>query len=66
MIDTEEKYYTGKYDRAFKEIFLKESNKDLLKVLLEAILNVKIYDIEYEPTERLSNHLKIKKKTFDC
>ncbi|MBP3766144.1 MAG: PD-(D/E)XK nuclease family transposase, partial [Bacilli bacterium] len=66
MIDTEEKYYTGKYDKAFKEIFLKESNKDLLKVLLEAILNVKIYDIKLEPTERLSNHLKIKKKTFDC
>ena len=32
------KYYTCKYDRPFKEIMLKESNKDILKKLLEHIL----------------------------
>lgn len=34
MIATKEKFYTCKNDRAFKEIFLKEENKELLIKLL--------------------------------
>ena len=29
------KFYTCKYDRAFKEVFMKEDNKDILTNLLE-------------------------------
>ena len=46
------KFYTCKYDRPFKEIFLNEKNKHLLKGLLETILKVKIDDIEIRPTEK--------------
>jgi hypothetical protein len=49
MIGVEEKYYTCRYDRPFKEIFLKEENKDMLKDLLELILNKKINKIELGP-----------------
>ena len=34
------KYYTCKYDRPFKEIFINEENKEMLKGLLELILNL--------------------------
>ena len=61
-----ETYYLGKNDRAFKEIFLNPKNQKLLKILLESILNVKINDIKYEPTERNTNNLKIRRKTLDC
>ena len=40
------KFYTCKYDRAFKEVFMKEDNKDILTNLLEEILEVKISNIE--------------------
>ena len=66
IIEADEKSYTGRYDRAFKEVFLKPSNQDLLKILLEAILNVKIKEIIYEPTERNTGNLKIKRNTLDC
>ena len=36
------KFYTCKNDRAFKEVFLKPDNSDLLKALLEFILKIKI------------------------
>ena len=64
---TEEiKYYTCKYDRPFKEIFLKEKNKHLLKELLELILNLKIEDIKLSPTERNTGNLKVRRKTYDA
>ena len=47
-----EKYYTCRYDRPFKEIMLKESNKDILKKLLEHILKEEIKEITILPTER--------------
>ena len=37
-----EKFYTCKSDRAFKEVFLKPDNSNLLKALLEFILKIKI------------------------
>ena len=60
------KYYTCKYDRAFKEIMLKESNKDILKKLLEHILKEEIEEITILPTERNNGNLKIKRKTLDA
>ena len=61
----EKKYYTCKYDRPFKEIMLKESNKDILKKLLEHILKEEIKEITILPTERNNRNLKIKRKTLD-
>ena len=62
----QEKYYTCKYDRVFKEVFLKESNKDLLKGLLECVLKVNINDIIVKPNERNTENLQIKRKTYDA
>ena len=62
----EEKYYTCRYDRPFKEVFLKEENKDMLKDLLELILNIKINDISLLPTERNTGNINIKRKTYDA
>lgn len=36
-----QKFYSCRYDRTFKEVFLNPKNEDLLKVLLEDILKVK-------------------------
>lgn len=47
-----EKFYTARYDRAFKEIFLKEKNQRLLKKLLEQSLKTKILSIAQETIER--------------
>ena len=40
------KFYTCRNDRAFKEVFLKPDNSDLLKALLEFILKIKIDKLE--------------------
>lgn len=62
----ENKFYTCRYDRPFKEIMLKEENKDILKVLLETILKVEIKEIKIKPTERNTGNIKVKRKTFDA
>ena len=62
----ENKYYTCKYDRPFKEIFLNEKNKDMLKDLLEVVLKVKINKIEVKPNERNTRNIKIRRKTYDA
>ena len=60
-----EKFYTCKYDRAFKEVFGKEENKDILKKLLEEILQVEIERIEYLNLERNVDNVKVKRKHLD-
>jgi hypothetical protein len=60
------KFYTCKYDRPFKEIFLKEQNKDLLKVLLEQVLNLKINEIEIKNIERNTGNINIRRKYLDA
>ncbi len=62
----EKKYYTCRYDRPFKEVFLKEENKDMLKDLLELILNIKINDISLLPTERNTGNINVRRKTYDA
>ena len=60
-----EKFYTCKYDRAFKEVFGKEENKDILKKLLEERLQVEIERIEYLNLERNVDNVKVKRKHLD-
>ena len=62
---TEKKFYTCRYDRAFKEVFLNEKNKDLLKALLESILPIKIENIDYFNLEKNSDNIYVKRKHFD-
>ena len=59
------KFYTCKYDRAFKEIFMREENKDILTKLLESILKVEINEIKYLNVERNSGNIYVKGKRFD-
>ena len=41
MIETK-RFYTCKYDKAFKEIMMKKENFNILKSVLEVILDMKI------------------------
>ena len=59
-------FYTCKNDRAFKEVFLKPDNSDLLKALLEFILKIKIDKLEIKKTELLSGNVNIKDKRADA
>ena len=52
--------------RAFKEVFLKPDNSDLLKALLEFILKIKIDKLEIKRTELLSGNVNIKDKRVDA
>lgn len=61
-----DKFYSCKYDRAFKEVFLKERNKDLLKVLLESILKLNIKEIKLIPNELNEENLLVRRKTLDA
>ena len=59
------KWYSGKYDRAFKEVMLKESNRDLLTLLLEHILKVKINNITVLNVEKLMSNIHIRGQRLD-
>ena len=61
-----EAFYTCRNDRAFKEVFLKPDNSDLLKALLEFILKIKIDKLEIKKTELLSGNVNIKDKRVDA
>lgn len=61
----EDKWYSGKYDRAFKEVMLKESNRDLLTMLLEHILKVKIVTIDILNVENLMSNVHIRNQRLD-
>ena len=59
-------FYTCRNDRAFKEVFLKPNNSDLLKALLEFILKIKIDKLEIKKTELLRGNVNIKDKRVDA
>ena len=61
----ETKFYTCKNDRAFKEVFMKEENKDLLIPLLELCLGVKINELEFLNLEDNVDNVKVKRKSYD-
>ena len=59
------KFYSCKFDRVFKEVFLKESNQDLLKILLQNILGKEINKIEYNNIELTTGNVNLRKKYVD-
>ena len=59
------KFYTCKYDKAFKEIMMKEENFNILKSVLEVILDMKINKIELQPLNLLNNNIYLKGKEVD-
>ena len=63
--DKDNKFYTCKYDRAFKEVFMNEKNKDILIELLQSILKLKINTVKYRNLERNSDNINVKRKHLD-
>lgn len=59
------KFYTCKYDRPFKEVMLNKNNEDLLKWYMEDILKVKIESIEINTIEMESRNIHVKRKYAD-
>ena len=62
---TTNKFYTCRYDRTFKEVLLKESNKDLLQKILELVLEVNIKKIDIKNIERNSGNVNLRRKNLD-
>ena len=60
------KFYSCRYDKTFKEVFLNPKNEDLLKALLEDILKVKIEIKKILPTELITGNNIIKSKRLDA
>ena len=60
------KFYSCRYDKTFKEVFLNSKNEDLLESLLEDILKVKIEIKKILPTELIAGNNIIKSKRVDA
>ena len=58
-------FYTCKYDKAFKEIMLKKENFNILKKVLESILEVRIEEIKLQPLNLPTGNIHIKGKEVD-
>ncbi len=58
-------FITCKYDSAFKEVFLKEENKDLLISLLNTCLPYRIKDVKVMASEMLQGNVRVKRKILD-
>ena len=58
-------FYTCKYDKAFKEIMMKEENFNILKKVLETILKVSIQEIKLQPLNLPTGNIHIKGKEVD-
>lgn len=65
LLEKEEKFYTAKYDRAFKEVFLKEENEELLLSVLKESLNTKIAKIRQRNIELNSGNIFVRRKYLD-
>lgn len=61
----EKEFYTCKDDRAFKEVFMKEDNKDILIALLESVLDIKIEELKYLNLEKNVDNVNVRRKHFD-
>ena len=64
-LEVTKKFYSCRYDRTFKEVFLKEENEDLLVTLLELTLNLKVYEIQRLNVETLQGNINTRKKYCD-
>ena len=60
-----EKFYTAKYDRAFKEIFLNEKNEELLLAVLKESLHTEIMKVIQRNIELNSGNVFIRRKYLD-
>ena len=60
-----DEFITCKYDCAFKELFMKEENKDLLEVILKEALDMDVKVIEYLNLEQNNNNTHVRRKHFD-
>lgn len=65
MFNEDKTFYLGMNDRVFKEIFLKEENKDLLSALLYTSLKMNFSKITLLNTERKSDNVLVRRKTLD-
>ena len=65
MIETKEKFYTCRSDRAFKEVFMREDSKDILSKVLESVLKVEVKDIKSLNLERNVDNIHVRRKYFD-
>ena len=63
--DNDHKFYTGRSDTVFKEIFLREENKDILIALLEFTLDLKVKNIIYENVEMLTGNVNVRRNRLD-
>ena len=61
----DKKFYTCRYDVAFKEVFTNEANQDILIALLESILNIKIKEVKYLNLEKNNGNVWVRRKHFD-
>ena len=64
-LEATKKFYSCRYDRTFKEVFLKEENEDLLVTLLELTLSLKVYEIQRLNVETLQGNINTRKKYCD-
>ena len=62
---TSTKFYTSRWDAAFKEIFMKKENKDILIPLLEKCLDVEISNIDYLNVEDIVDNVHVRRKSYD-
>ena len=58
-------FYTCKYDKAFKEIMMKKENFNILKKVLESILEVRIQKIQLQPLHIPTGNIHLKGKEVD-
>ena len=65
VINEDKTFYLGMNDRVFKEIFLKEENKDLLSALLYTSLKVSVNKMSLLNSERIEGNVSVRRKTLD-
>ncbi len=58
-------FYSCKFDCAFKEVFMKEENQNILICLLEEALDIKIKDIKYLNLEENIDNINLRRRRFD-
>ena len=65
VLNEDKTFYLGMNDRVFKEIFLKEENKDLLSALLYTSLKVSVNKMSLLNSERIEGNVSVRRKTLD-
>ena len=64
-MEEETEFFTCRNDIAFKEVFMKEGNEDILRALLESILHIKIKELTYLNLEKNNGNVHFRRKHFD-